>query len=159
MSKSVELAEALTALLNDKDQAVGVLGGDGYSMPFEAKRRAAPFTVTELEELKVVQVAVYTGAQSRERQTRGKYRHTYKPIISIQQYADGRSEADVLTKVDALEGLVEEIYTVLEKSDLDLAGLSFLAFDDEEDREAYNADALKTLKVFVTDIELEYTDG
>lgn len=156
-AKSVELADAIAALLNDQEVVAEALG-NGFSLSFEAKRRAAAFAVEELEELRDVQVSVFTGATRRERLTRGSWKHTYRPIIAIQKYMPGRDEPSELAQIDSLELLFEEICTVFE-NDADLAELSFVSFDGEDERDPYNYDALGQLKVFSTIIELEYTDG
>ncbi len=149
MSKSVDLADAIVALLNDEDNS--------YSLPFQAERRAAPFSVNELENLKEVQVAVFTGAKKSERVTRESFAKTYRPIVAVTQYLDANDRDVEQAQADKLEQLVEEIEDILE--DEDLVDLSFVSFDEESDRAPFSDEALQNLRVFVTAITLEYTSG
>ncbi len=148
-SVRVDLADAIVDLLND--------GGNQFILTFVAQRKSAPLTAIELSELKDLSVLVFTGSSKLERVTRGSYGKTYKPIVAIQRLLTDETPEGNEAIVDQLEELVEQIEAVLE--DEDLADLSFVGFDDEQDREAYNAEALQNLSFFTTAIQLEYTSG
>ncbi len=107
--------------------------------------------------MKDVAVLVFTGSSKLERVTRGSYAQTYKPIIAVQKALTDVTLEGNEAIVDQLEELVEQIETVLE--DEDLADLSFQGFDDDQDREAYNVEALQNLSFFTTAIQVEYTSG
>lgn len=146
-SKSVELANAIVGALNDD--------ATSFVLNFQAKRRAAPLTERELDDEPGLTVSVFTGAKKAERVTRGSYQRNYKPIIAIQRKLDGGTYEANLILADKLEQLSEQIETRLE--DEDLADLSFVGFDEELDREPYNAEAMRDLGFFAVAITLEYT--
>lgn len=148
-SKSVELADAIVASLNDEDNE--------FVLTFDAKRRAAPFTINEIEELKTLQVSVFTGSVKAERTIRAGFAKTYRPVVALQQKLGGETDEVNLAIADKITELSEQIVEHL--GELDLAELSFAAFDEEQDREQYNAEALRDLGVYAVAIGLEYTDG
>lgn len=148
-SKSVELADAIVAALNDPT--------NGFVLTFEARRRAAPFHVSEIEQLSTLNVSVFTGSVKSERSTRASFAKTYKPFVAVQQKLGGASDEDNLAIADKITELSEQIVELLEQEDL--AGLSFVATDDEQDREQYSSEALRDLNVYTVAIGFEYTSG
>lgn len=153
MSRSVELADAITAFLND--------AGNSFVLSFEAVRRAAPLTETELQNANQVQVLVFTGSTKTERITRGQTQRTYKPVIGIQRPLKEPTAEANLAIIDQLQELVEQIETALEAQDFELAewNASFVSFDEEQYAEVYNAEILRDLSFFASAIELEYASG
>lgn len=146
MSSSVELADAIVGLLNDPT--------NDFSFEFTAERRSAPLTTEELSELSNVKVYVFTGTTAKERLTRAQFQVRYKPIVVVQRPLDGTSQSGEQQSVDQLETLVEEIENVI--TDEDQGSLHFVGFDEENDRDPYDALALADLKVFARAITPEY---
>lgn len=148
-SKSVELRDAIADLLNDDD--------NDFAMAFEALPRTAPLTETEVGELQTVGVYVFTGSVKAVRVQRRRFERTYKPVIAVYHPLNRPNETLNLELTNQLQELIEQIEAVVEDSDL--ADLSFVGFDEEEDREPYNAEAARTLSFFASAITLEYTSG
>lgn len=151
--KSAEIAIAIVDALNDPANAPA----GGWAMPFLAERRAAALTENEVHEAQDARVMVFTGTKKTERATRRSFARTYKPIVSVQRLLGGATREANLAIVDTLELLTEQIESVLETKDM--AGLSFVAFDAEQDRDAYSPEAMQGMDYFAASINLEYTEG
>ena len=151
MSTSTDLADAIVELLNDEDNT--------YSMEFEALRRAVPIVKVDDPVLKTIQVSVFTGVRSADRRTRGGFLSVCKPVIAIQKKLDSHDEAGQLAESDSLQGLVEEIETLLQAITEPLTGLSFIGFDESaSERDSYSVELLRSQGVFAAVIGLEFHD-
>jgi hypothetical protein len=144
MSKSVELADAVVDLINAKTN---------YIFGVVAKRRRVPFDAID-KLLRTPQVSVFQGPKKAEIITRGSFLRTYKTVVAVQKKLGSDPEADRNEEVDMLSTLVEQIETQVEGEDL--AGLSFLSFNEEQEEDAYGIEALRSLGCFAVPIFLQY---
>lgn len=149
MSQREELADAIAALLNETPEE-----GDEYTLAFEASRRAMPYV--DARDLKSVRVSVLAGTKSSERRTRTGFGHTYKPIIALSGIVTGADEPARLESLSRFIALTEEIEEVFEEFEGQLAGLTFIGFD-ESDAEPFNDENMR-VGVFTTNITLEFQD-
>lgn len=150
-AKSIELADAIAAHLNDND----------FEFQFEARRRHAPLSSEELEKLKGVLILVFAGPVALERVTRGRFKRTYKPIIAIHRRLNGASLEANEVLADKLVELTEQIAESLEDTDMEAGGepLILNSFSDEQDNDLYSAEAMQTANIFIHATRLEYTTG
>lgn len=129
-------------------------------MTFKVKRRSAPLTVDELEDLRDVSVSVFTGTKKTERRTRSDYQHTYKPVIAIHKKLSGETPEAKEAEVAALENFTEEIEALFETDAADVLDWASLdSFEEEQERVSYNTEVLRDLDTFATQIVLMYIDG
>lgn len=149
-SKRGDLADALVDLLNDEENE--------FVLQFEAAKRSAPLTAIELRKADGVQVFVFTGSSKSERVERKRFSKTYKPVISIQRALKEATAESAEAVVEQLNELVEQIEEKIEGTS-SLAGLSLESLDDDQDREAYNVEALADMNFYATTIQPEYTSG
>ena len=154
MSVAVTLANAIVNRLNSVT----------FSQRFTATRRIVPFMKPDDAALRSVQVYVLANVRKAERRTRHDFARTYKPIVVVQKrLTAGADEAIETDEVDDLQTLVEEIEEALEDEDYianqlpPALQLSFVGFDEEQDRDAYGLEAMKDHRVFATAITLEYS--
>ena len=154
MSVAVTLANAIVNRLNSVT----------FSQRFTATRRIVPFMKPDDAALHSVQVYVLANTRKAERRTRHDFARMYKPIVVVQKrLTAGADEAIETDEVDDLQTLVEEIEEALEDEDYianqlpPALQLSFVGFDEEQDRDAYGLEAMKDHRVFATAITLEYT--
>lgn len=151
IAKTVELSEAIVAAINSHEGLVA------YEVAFFAERRSVPFD--NVKDLAGLRVVVFDGVKSAERTgrsgTANAFTRTYKPTIAVLQKIPSTSDGDRKTLIDRNQIVVEQIEDVLE--DLDLAGLTFVGFDEEQDRDPYNVETLKANGCFVVAIGLEYS--
>ena len=145
-SEAITLVDAIVAELNTTTSP--------FVFSFKAVRRMAPFASVELDELKDLNVLAFVGSSRRERSTRNKFSRYYKPVIAIQRRLDGLDDSSRTAHADQLTELVEQIEDALEGKDL--GGMSFIGFDTEQDREAFNAAAMQAISFFSTAIIPEY---
>jgi hypothetical protein len=143
MSTAVDLPKAIVDKLNDT--------ANSFSLAFEAKRRAVPFLPQD-KEIKQLQVAVFAGSKSSGINERGGNLKAYKPVIHVIKQLSSGDDAVRLEEVDQLIELVGEIESV---AGTDLAGCGFMRFDEEQERDAYNAELLKA-GCFSVPIVLEF---
>ncbi len=143
---SIVMADAIVTALNTPQSPP-------FIFEFEAQRRAAPFTIEELHELTDLKVLVFPGSVSAERIDRKRFKRTYKPVISILKALEGSDDASRLAQSNLLVELVEQIESCIEVADV---GYSFYGFDQEQDREPYNAGIMQSTKAFATAIILVY---
>jgi hypothetical protein len=145
MSKSVELANAIVERINTGH----------YQKQFKARRLAVP--IVEAEKLTDLLVAVFTGTLTTTQITRDTFERTYKPIVTVQKRLQpGSDAAQEVAQADELQNLVEEIEERLAGSDL--ARLSFLGFEEGDERDTYGLEPMRDHKVFAASITLHYTD-
>ncbi len=147
MARSVALAEAIVQRIN----------AGQYDVTFEARRRAVPFY--SIDEMAGLEVSVFTGTRAAERYTREEdgLLRTYKPVVAIQKKLTGGDDAAKLAESDQLQGVVEAIEEQIQ--DVDLLGMSFVGFGEEQDEDAYGVEALRSLGVFAAIIITEYIDA
>ena len=154
-SVGVDLAEAVTAWLNDVDNAPD----GGWVQSFEAERTAAQLSLAELESLNNLRVLVFSGPVRAERVGRKgqPFKKTYKTTVAVHRRLDHGTYAANLELADQLVELTEQIETQLEDADFD--DLSFVAFNEEQYNDAYSADVMQTANLFVHAVTLEHTTG
>jgi hypothetical protein len=146
MSKAVDLANAVVTALNDA----------GLSIGFEAKRRAVPFMATD-KALQTLQVSVFTNTRSAVLASRAGFIHTYKPVISLVKKLAAAEDDARLVEVDGLTDLASEIETVIQNYDWQTAvQLTFMGFDEEQDRDTYGIEPLRTAGCFALPMLLEF---
>jgi hypothetical protein len=141
-AKNVELADAIVDLLNE----------EVFPIPFHAHRKVVPFD--DVQDIREVQVVVFTGPVAAVRITRGEFQRTYKPTVAVLQKIEPGDESTQLLQCDGLQNLVALIEERL--TDEDLVDLTFQGFDEEQDRDPYNVEMLKALGAFATAITLTY---
>lgn len=142
-AKATELAEAIVEALNEAEQP----------QAFTARRRVTP--VTDIQELQTLDVSVFTGARNARLASRAGFVRIYKPVVVVQKKLTPTNETARLAEEAQLQTLVEWIEQTLADSG-PLAECGLQSFDEENDRDSYNVDALRLMGAFVVAIGLEY---
>lgn len=152
MSRSVELADAIAAKINESS-------GD-FPIKFVV-RRWAPLTETELESANIASVLVFPGSIKSDRVTRRSHQKSYLPIVAVQKHLRATSDSDADQELQELHQLVEQIQDALTDADFtfDDWSASFVGFEQEQYAEVYNAEAMQSFNFFASATELEYTSG
>ncbi len=148
-SKNVELANAIVAKLND--------GTTEFEFAFAAVKREAPYSTKDIQDLAEVVVSVFTGTLRAVRTGRKHWEKTYKPAVVIQRYLNGETAEANEAIVARLHTLAEQIEDLLE--DEDLADLSIVGLNEDQDRPPYNVEMLMDNNVFNVAVVPEYTSG
>lgn len=143
MSRSSELADALVAYLD----------GLSLSIAFTPTREHWPPNMAD--ESDILYVNVYSGPRGGEQVTRGAYSRTYVLFVTVMEKVTGTA-AEMKTRADALDSLMEEIELAVEDQPID--GAVMEGYDSTTERLPFNLVQLRDQGVFVAVIGLQYQD-
>lgn len=149
-AKTVDLSLAIVELLKLHE---------GFVPTFIPERRTVPYD--KVEQLNDLRVVVFDGPKAAERTGRAgagrEFTRTYKPTVAVLKKLAASNESVRQSQSDELQSLVGQIEEVL-LADFDALGLTFIGFDEEQERDPFNIEMLKGLSCFAVATTLEYSE-